>query len=191
MAKRKKSEKSIVPNKRNHPGKNPKHTGVKSKPTKGLKKPLQTDKSSNSEPGFPIVGIGASAGGLEAFKQLLEALPVDTGMAFIFVQHPDPTHESLAAEIFSRSTRMPVYEVEEGMRVLPNQVYIIPPNFNMALFHGKLNLLPRRETRGQHMTIDSFFQSLAHDQKGRAIGVVLSGTASDGTQGIMAIKSEG
>ncbi|MGK5084694.1 chemotaxis protein CheB [Bdellovibrionota bacterium FG-1] len=140
---------------------------------------------------IPIVGIGASAGGLEAFTQLLEALPVDTGMAFVLIQHLDPTHESLAPEILSRTTSMPVHEVEEGMRVLSNHVYLIPPNFNMAILHGVLSLLPRTETRGQHMAIDFFFQSLAQDQKDRAVGVILSGTASDGTQGLKAIKTEG
>ena len=122
---------------------------------------------------FPIVGIGASAGGLEAFTTLLGALPVDTGMAFIFVQHLDPTHESLGPEILSRSTSMEVRQVVEGMRVSPNCIYLIPPNHNMVLTHGVLALLPRTESRGQHLTIDSFFQSLATDQRGRAVGVTV------------------
>lgn len=141
---------------------------------------------------FPVVGIGASAGGLEAIKELLQKLPLDTGMAFVFVQHLDPTHESLVQEILSRATQMPVHEIKDSMRVKPNNVYIIPPNFDLALLHDVLSLLPPQTgTRGQHLVIDSFFQSLAMDQKGRAIGVILSGTASDGTQGLKAIKSEG
>ena len=101
---------------------------------------------------FPIVGIGASAGGLEAIKELLQALPVDTGMAFVLVQHLDPTHESLAPEILSRATRMPVHEIKDGMRVERNHVYMIPPNFDMALLHDVLSLLPLRTgNRGQHL----------------------------------------
>jgi len=91
---------------------------------------------------YPVVGIGSSAGGLEALKELLEALPLDTGMAFILVQHLDPTHESLAPEILSRSTRMPVHEVKEDTRVEPDHIYTIPPNFDMVLLHGVLNLIP-------------------------------------------------
>ena len=91
---------------------------------------------------FPIVGIGASAGGLEAVSQLLTKLPPDTGMAFILVQHLDPTHESFSAEILSRTTRMPVEEIKDGMKVQPNHVYIIPPNHNLAILHGVLSLMP-------------------------------------------------
>ena len=165
----------------------------KNSKTKGLVIEKASKKSSAEAPPkkFPIVGIGASAGGLEAFTSLLGALPTDTGMAFVFVQHLDPTHESLGPEILSRSTRMDVRQVEEGMRVEPNCVYLIPPNHNMVLSNCVLTLEPRTLTRGQHLTIDSFFQSLAADQKGRAVGVVLSGAASDGTQGLKAIKAEG
>ena len=152
----------------------------------------KTGAASGSDlPGFPIVGIGASAGGLEAFRQLLAHLPVDTGMGFILVQHLDPSHESMSADIFSRATRMKVAEVRNGVRVEPNQVYIIPPNFSMGILHGVLNLLPRTEVRGLHLVIDSFLQSLADDQKDRTIGVILSGTASDGTEGLLAVKAAG
>ena len=140
---------------------------------------------------FPIVGIGASAGGLEAFTKLLTHLPVDTGMAFVLLQHLDPKHDSMSADILSRVSKMPVTEVKDGTRVEPNKVYIIPPNFSMGIFHGVLNLIPRTEVRGQHLVIDFFFEALAEDQKHLAIGVVLSGTGSDGTQGLMAIKAEG
>jgi two-component system CheB/CheR fusion protein len=140
---------------------------------------------------FPIVGIGASAGGLEAITELLTHLPSNSGMAFVIIQHLDPSHESLTSEILSRVTQMTVHEVQDGDRVEPNHVYVIPPNYSMAITHGVLNLLPRTETRGQHMVIDFFFQSLAQEENRKAIGVVLSGTASDGTQGLVAIKSEG
>ncbi|HSN87830.1 MAG TPA: chemotaxis protein CheB, partial [Thermoanaerobaculia bacterium] len=140
---------------------------------------------------FSVVGIGASAGGLEAFTQMLSAMPVDTGMAFVLVQHLAPTHASMLAEILSRSTAMPVTEVHDEPRVEPNRVYVIPPDRNMTISGGVLQLLPREEAPGQHRPIDVFFRSLAEDQKDRAIGVILSGTASDGTLGLQEIKTEG
>ncbi|HSK76429.1 MAG TPA: chemotaxis protein CheB [Thermoanaerobaculia bacterium] len=140
---------------------------------------------------FSVVGIGASAGGLEAFTQMLNALPVDTGMAFVLVQHLAPTHASMLSEILSRSTAMPVTEVHDEPRVEPNRVYVIPPDRNMTISGGVLQLLPREEAPGQHRPIDVFFRSLAEDQKDRAIGVILSGTASDGTLGLQEIKTEG
>ena len=140
---------------------------------------------------FPVVGIGASAGGLEASTQLLKHLPPDTGMAFVLVQHLDPTHASALTEILSRATTLPVTEVTDGMRVEPKHVYVIPPNTNMAILHGVLSLMPRPETHGQHLPIDYFLRSLAEDQRTRAVGVILSGTASDGTLGLKAIKDEG
>jgi two-component system CheB/CheR fusion protein len=142
-------------------------------------------------PPFPIVGVGASAGGLEAFTQMLGALPVDTGMAFVLVQHLAPKHASLLAEILSRTTTMPVTEVHDEPRVEPNRVYVIPPNRNMIISQGVLKLFPRKEARGQHRPIDFFFRSLAEDQRERAIGVILSGTATDGTLGLAEIKAEG
>ncbi|HEX9075809.1 MAG TPA: chemotaxis protein CheB [Anaerolineae bacterium] len=147
--------------------------------------------STQSPSSIPIVGVGASAGGLEAFTQLLRALPADAGMAFVLIQHLDPAHDSLLTELLTKATEMPVYQVEDGMPVQANCVYVIPPNTNMAILHGTLSLLPRTEIRGQHMAIDYFFRSLADDQQGQAIGVVLSGTASDGTLGLEAIKAAG
>lgn len=144
---------------------------------------------------FPVVGVGASAGGLEAFTQLLKSLPVNTGMAFVLVQHLDPKHESRLTELLARATQMPVAEVKNGMLVKPDHVYVIPSNADMAILHGALQLLPRRENRpgdhGQHLPIDFFFRSLAADQQSQAIGIVLSGTASDGALGLKAIKAEG
>src|SRR5215470_2940549 len=123
---------------------------------------------------FPVVGIGASAGGLMAVTQLLKHLEPDVGVALVIIQHLHPQHGSLTTDILSRVSRLPVNEVQEGMPIQPNHVYVIPPNRNMRLLHGVLKLSPRTETRGQHLPIDLFFKSLAEDLKGQAIGVVLS-----------------
>jgi two-component system, chemotaxis family, CheB/CheR fusion protein len=140
---------------------------------------------------FPIVGVGASAGGLEAFTQMLGALPADTGMAFVLVQHLAPKHPSLLVEILSRTTVMPVREVQDGTRMEPDRVYVMPPACDMVISRGALELLPRENARGQHRPIDLFFRSLAEDQRDLAIGVILSGTATDGTLGLEEIKAEG
>ena len=145
----------------------------------------------SSRPQFPVVGIGASAGGLEACTALLKALPVNPGMAFVVVQHLDPHHESILHKLLSRTTEMPVIQVEDGMVLKPNHVYVIPPNHDMAVREKTLRLLSRRRTAGRHLPINRFLVSLAEDQKSAAIGVILSGTASDGTVGLQAIKAEG
>ena len=149
----------------------------------------ELDEPASGSP-FPVVGVGASAGGLEAFTQLLKALPADTGMAFVLVQHLAPSHASALAEILSRATQMPVTEVRDEPIVEPNHVYVIPPDRSMIIVHGALQLLPR-EGRGAPHPIDQFFHSLAMEQRHRAIGVVLSGTATDGTLGLGEIKAEG
>jgi len=143
--------------------------------------------------GFSIVGIGASAGGLAAFEASFSAMPadIDSGMAFVLVQHLSPDHKSILAELISRYTRMQVFEVEDGMLVKPNCAYIIPPNRDMAFLNGTLQLLEPASPRGQRLPIDFFFRSLAMDQHERAICIVLSGTGSDGTLGVRAIKGEG
>ncbi|MEB3179873.1 MAG: chemotaxis protein CheB [Nostocaceae cyanobacterium] len=140
---------------------------------------------------FPIVGIGASAGGLEAFIQLLSSLPIDTGMAFVLVQHLDPNQKSLLTDILSRITQMLVHEVQDGMAVEPNQVYVIPPNKTMTIAQGILHLVTREKTRKVIMSIDGFFDSLACDRGGQAIGVILSGGDGDGSRGLEAIKAAG
>src|SRR6266849_413863 len=140
---------------------------------------------------FPIVGVGASAGGLEAFTQLLKALPPRTGMAYVLVQHLDPTHESVLTELLTKTTEMPVRQVTDATPVEPNHVYVIPPNVDLIISQGILRLTARTEARGHHMPIDRFLRSLAEDPGSNAIGVVLSGTASDGTLGLAAIKAEG
>jgi two-component system CheB/CheR fusion protein len=150
-------------------------------------------KESNPEPeglSFPVVGIGASAGGLEAFTRLLRALPDDTGLAFVLVQHLAPARESALAAILSRATSMPVTEVADESEVAPNHVYVIPPDRNMTMVRGHLKLVAR-EARGLNRPVDQFFRSLAENQRHLAIGVVLSGTATDGTLGLEAIKAEG
>ncbi|MEO8047389.1 MAG: chemotaxis protein CheB [Nitrospirota bacterium] len=138
-----------------------------------------------------MVGVGASAGGLEAFQELLRHLPADTGMSFVLVQHLDPKHESALTHLLARATTMPVCEVTQDLRVEPNNIYIIPPNVQMAIVDGVLKLTPRGTVRGAARSIDCFFESLAQDQREHAIGVVLSGTATDGTLGLEAIKAEG
>ena len=137
---------------------------------------------------FPIVGVGASAGGLEAFTELLSALPAQTGMAFVLIQHLDPDHPSLLAKLLARTTTMPVEEVQHGVRVQPDHVYVIPPNTSLMLIEGSLRLAPR-SGRSPHLPIDHFFFSLANEQQRLAIGIILSGTASDGAEGIRAIKA--
>ncbi|TWU38316.1 PAS domain S-box protein [Novipirellula artificiosorum] len=140
---------------------------------------------------FPIVGIGASAGGLAAFKQFLKPMPADNGMAFVLIPHLDPTHESLMVELLSTQTSMPVVEAEDGMTVEVNRVYVIPPNRFLTISHGVLQLIDPPERGGWQTAIDCFLKSLAADQRERAIGIVLSGTGSHGTPGIREIKLMG
>ncbi|MHC1737681.1 MAG: chemotaxis protein CheB [Ignavibacteriaceae bacterium] len=152
-----------------------------------------TEKSPPIPVGFPIVGIGASAGGLKAFEEFFSGMPVDTdpNMAFVLVQHLARDHKSLLTELIRRYTRMEVFEVVDGMVVKPNCAYIIPPNCDMAFMNGTLQLMEPSSQRGLRLPIDFFFRSLAQDQQERAICIVLSGTGSDGTLGVRAIKGEG
>jgi two-component system, chemotaxis family, CheB/CheR fusion protein len=151
----------------------------------------QTQKPRDPLSHVPIVGIGASAGGLEAVTALLKHLPPDTGLGFVLVQHLDPQHESALTQILARATSMPVREIMDKLPVEANHVYIIPPNANLSMTKGVLNLRPRQQGRTPPRSIDFFFESLAHDQGERAIGVILSGTATDGTVGLEAIKAGG
>jgi two-component system, chemotaxis family, CheB/CheR fusion protein len=137
---------------------------------------------------FPIVGIGASAGGLEAFLVFLKALPPRTGMAFILVQHLEPNYESQLPEILSRATAMPVVPAKDGLPVEKDCLYVIPPNAMLTIKDRTLHLSPRSESPNPHYPIDQFFVSLAQDQGSYAIGVILSGSSSDGAQGLTAIK---
>ena len=140
---------------------------------------------------FAVVGVGASAGGLEAFAQLLAHLPEKTGMAFVLVQHLDAAQDSHLTELLSKSTRLPVHEATAGMAVSPDGVYVIPPNTNMAIVGGILQLTPRADATGPHRPLDFFFRSLAADRSSRAIGVLLSGNGSDGSIGLAEIKAAG
>ena len=140
---------------------------------------------------FPVVGVGGSAGGLEAFRQLLQALPPDTGMAFVYIQHLDPRHPSMLPEILSKATQMVVRAAEDGVRVAPNQVYVIAPNTTLTISGGALVVRPRVEPVGHHLPVDQFLRSLAQDQKSRAIAVILSGTSSDGALGLADVKHLG
>jgi two-component system, chemotaxis family, CheB/CheR fusion protein len=167
---------------------------MKSSPRKQVKSrhkaPTSIDQKASSRM-FPIVGIGASAGGLEAFSELLRYLPERTGMAFVLVQHLDPKHESGLQEILARTTKIPVTEITQGAVVQPDRAYVIPANTYLTIKNGALQLGARVLTRGQHMPIDGFFRSLAQNSGQQAIGVILSGTASDGTEGCRAIKAAG
>ena len=138
-----------------------------------------------------VAALGASAGGLEALQQFFKNAPPDSGMAFVVIQHLSPDYKSMMVELLSKNTAMPVRRVEDGMPVVPNQVYLIPPKTQMTLLHGKLLLGEIDHSKGLVLPIDIFFKSLAEDQGERAIGVVLSGTGSDGTRGIRAIKEAG
>ena len=133
----------------------------KSRPAKPSPPPAAIGLQSSAVEDFSIVGIGASAGGLEAFTQFLQALPVDTGMAFVLIQHLEPSHTSLLSEILARTTTMAVHEVQNGMTIAPNCVYVIPPNTRMTLVDRQLVLAPRQRTQGKHLPIDAFFTSLA------------------------------
>ncbi len=143
-----------------------------------------------AEPQFPIVGIGASAGGLEAISELLGNMPVDTGMAFVVVTHQHPGHTSMLPDLLSKETEMPVIEAAKGTKVEPNHVYVSPPGGRMAILHGTLHPMEISKKEASKLPIDFFFRSLAEDQKERAICIILSGTGTDGTVGLKAIKAE-
>ena len=161
---------------------------------KSKRRPNKLDHAAQRQHGkgkIPVAGIGASAGGLEAFTELLNALPDNTGIAFVLVQHLDPKHQSVLPELLSRATKMPVVEATNGVRVASNHVYIITPNTSLTIAGSVLRVAKRKVKDGAHMPIDLFFKSLAEDRKAGAIGIILSGTASDGVLGLRSIKTEG
>lgn len=139
---------------------------------------------------FPIVGIGASAGGLEALEQFFSNMQKDSGMAFVVIQHLDPTHVGIMPELLQRMTPMNVIPVNDGIHVKPNCVYVIPPNKSMSILHGNLHLFEPVELRGLRLPIDVFFRALANDRLDKGIGVILSGMGSDGSLGLKAIKEK-
>ncbi|MFO7999762.1 MAG: chemotaxis protein CheB [Marinilabilia sp.] len=137
---------------------------------------------------FPVVGIGASAGGLEAFEQFFKHVPEDSGMAYVVIQHLDPNHKGMLPELLQRGSKLEVLQAKNRMKVKPNHVYVIPPNKSMSIVNGSLMLFPPRESRGLRLPIDFFFQSLAKDREALGVGIVLSGMGSDGIIGMQAIK---
>jgi two-component system, chemotaxis family, CheB/CheR fusion protein len=140
--------------------------------------------------GFYTVGMGASAGGLEAFEAVFRNMPENPGMAFVLVPHLDPNHASILPQLVQKCTRMQVMQAEDGLKVLPNTVHIVPPNKDLAILHGTLQLIEPTGSRAGRLPIDYFFRSLAQDQRERAICIVLSGMGTDGALGLRAIKED-
>jgi two-component system CheB/CheR fusion protein len=140
---------------------------------------------------LPIVGIGASAGGLESFSELLAHIPADTGMPYVYVQHLDPEHASLLVEILSQRAGFPVEQAREGVKILPDRLYVIAPNTTLTIEGVVLHLRRRDPVEKPHRPVDAFFHSLAHERGPNAIGIILSGSGSDGAKGIQAVKQAG
>jgi two-component system CheB/CheR fusion protein len=166
----------------------PKKRAVSINRTGATSEPKFTDVSDHA---FPIVGIGASAGGLEALEQFFAYVPSNSGMAFVVVQHLDPTHSSVIAELLQRTTAMVVMQIKTRIKVKPDHVYVIPPNKDLSILRGTLTLLDPVLPRNKRLVIDTFLTALAQDQHERGIGVILSGMGSDGTLGLRAIKEKG
>ena len=166
----------------------------KSSPPRRLKKPakvvLPETPASPASVSFPIVGIGASAGGLEALEQFLGHVPKNSGLAFVVVQHLDPTRKGIMPQLLQRSTGMKVVQVRDRTMVRPDCVYVIPPNKDMSILHGVLHLFAPASPRGMRLPVDFFLRSLAQDQQEHSVGVILSGMGSDGTMGLRAIKEK-
>ncbi len=182
-------------NKKNTRGGKKEKTGTPKSQNVGRSKALQVvggpKKADVAVTDFPIVGIGASAGGLEAFELFFNNMPPDCGMAFVLVQHLDPTHKSILTDLIRSFTRMSVTEVRDGMKVEPDNIYVIPPNSDMAILHGSLHLMEPSAPRGLRQPIDFFFRSLSEDRKEKAICIVLSGSGTEGTLGLREIKGQG
>jgi len=152
--------------------------------------PLPIRKQKSSDGDFPIIGIGASAGGLHAFEEFFQHLPTPSEMAFVLVSHLDPKHASILHELLRKSTALSVEQIRDGDSIKKEQVYVSPPGKDVAILNGTLQLMTPQQPHGAHLPIDYFFRSLAVDQKDKAIGIILSGNGSDGTFGIRAIKDE-
>ena len=167
---------------------------MKKKPAKqtkvaaNAKKTLVKPKKTND---FPIVGLGASAGGLEALEAFFSHMPFDSGMGFVIIQHLSPKHKSIMASLLAKDTKMKVLEIKDGMKVKPDHVYLNPPNKNVIIINGALQLMDPVKTGGINLPIDSFFRSMAEEMGEKAICVILSGTATDGTLGLKAVKELG
>jgi two-component system CheB/CheR fusion protein len=139
---------------------------------------------------FPIIGIGASAGGLEALDLFFKNMPNNCGMAFVVIQHLDPTHIGIMPELLQRMTQMKVLQATDALKVKPNHIYVIPPNKSLSILRGRLHLFVPAESRGLRLPVDIFFKSLALDRMGKSIGIILSGMGSDGSLGLKAIKEK-
>ncbi|HUR27661.1 MAG TPA: chemotaxis protein CheB, partial [Planctomycetota bacterium] len=160
-------------------------------PVPGVNPPVAGREPADRSLPFQVVCLGASAGGLEAYRAFFEALPPKTGMAFVVVAHLAPEHQSMMPEILQRSSGMRVAQVEDNQPIRPDHVYVIPPGKSLVMADGMLQLSPRVEVRGLHLPIDLFMRSLAEHQGHKAIGVILSGTANDGTLGMEEIQAAG
>ncbi|MEI6048288.1 MAG: chemotaxis protein CheB [Bacteroidota bacterium] len=163
---------------------------MNTKKTKSVKPVIEESSAKTDIVQFPIVGIGASAGGLEALEQFFENLPRDSGMAFVVIQHLDPNHVGIMPELLQRITTLRVFQASDRLKVKPNCLYVIPPNKSMSLLNGSLHLFEPVESRGLRLPIDIFFRSLADDMQERSIGIILSGMGSDGSLGVKAIKEK-
>ena len=167
------------------PGSRPQQ--IKAERPRWIRKPL----SASSHADFPIVAIGASAGGLEACRKLLDALPADNGMAFILVQHLDPSHDSMMVDLLAGHTAMPVLQATDGMAIERERVYVIPPGVYLSVDKGALRLSRPQERHGARLPFDFLLNSLARECGARAVCVVLSGTGADGSVGLKAVKAKG
>ena len=171
-----------------------KKTAIKKTPAKQIQAAASAKKTTikpKETKDFPIVGIGASAGGLETLNAFFSIMPPVSNMAFVVIQHLSPQHKSIMASLVDKHTKMTVSQIEDGTKLEPNHVYLNPPGKNVAIFNRSLHLLEPIKSSAVNMPIDFFFRSLAQDQRDKVIGMILSGTASDGTMGIKAIKGEG
>jgi two-component system, chemotaxis family, CheB/CheR fusion protein len=189
MATKKKTEKGAKASEEARPAQQP--VGAPEAPERSPATPVGVDplESKPRQPGPPVVGIGASAGGLDAFKKLFTAMPADSGVAFVLIPHLDPNHESLMVELLARCTKMRVVEATDGMAVEANRIYIIPPNKYMTISGGCLRLTGPVERGGPQTSIDLFLRSLANDKQEKAICIILSGTGTHGSLGLKAIKA--
>ncbi|MBI4844812.1 MAG: PAS domain-containing protein [Nitrospirae bacterium] len=190
MAKKKKTAKKSSKKAVTTRGKNT-ASGKAARQKKAPAKAVKANPADDKAKGFYIVGIGASAGGLEAFQEFFTHMPSDSGMAFVLVPHLDPTHKSIIGDILKKYTDMNILQAEDGMKVLPNRVYLIQPDKNIAILNGKLQLIEPAERRGLRHPIDFFFRTLAEDQGENAVAVILSGTGTEGALGLKAVKGEG
>lgn len=191
MGAKKKTTKRPPSQKKQAAAQRPMTTGDEVELSESLPVNIDLAEGRTRQPGPPVVGIVASAGGLDAFKRFFAAMPSDSGMAIVLVPHLDPAHESLMVELLARYTTMPVVEAQNNMAVQANHVYVIPPNKYMTIHGGVLRLTGPVERRTSQTSIDLFLRSLADDQLERSICIILSGTGSHGTLGLKAIKAAG